>query len=636
MTVNVLIVDDSLTVRMDLVDAFATAGFETKPCATLAEARNVLGCEAIAIVVLDVVLPDGDGIDFLREIRGETAHAGLPVLMLTSEAEVRDRVRALTTGADDYVGKPYDRGYVIARTQELLRTRDAVAANQPRVLIIDDSVTFRELLREHLARAGYGVLVAETGEAGLRIAAQERPTAVIVDGVLPGIDGPTVIRHLRLDAALRGTPCVLMTASDDRGAELRALDAGATAFVRKDQDLDIVIARLAAAIRTTPLVAGDAASGRSRILAIAGDPVVALLRLDGYDVVLARSPDQVFERLAVETVDCIVLDLAGIELCRQLKAAPIVRDLPLVLFAPREDRDLTLEALAAGADDCVARTSEPAVIEARIRAQVRRKHFEDETRQIRERLLRSAFEASEARVARQLAEARAALAGELERKNQELEAFSYSVSHDLRAPLRSIEGFAAALFDDYGPQLDDNAQDFLRRIRTSVDRMSALIDDLLELARVTKAELVRTDVDLAAIARTVIAGLRERDPDRRVEVTIDDRIMVAADPGLLRAVLENLLGNAWKFSARRELATIAVHGDGKIITVRDNGVGFEPSRAEVLFRPFHRLHTSAQFEGSGVGLATVHRIVSRHGGRIWLEGAPDLGATVFFTLGPED
>jgi signal transduction histidine kinase len=407
--------------------------------------------------------------------------------------------------------------------------------------------------------------------------------------------------------------------------------------VRKDQDLDVVIARLAAAIRTTTPAAGETACGPRKILAIADDPVVATLREDGYDVVLARSHDQVFERLAVEPVDCILLDQdAGLELCRQLKAAPIVRDVPLVLLAPRDDRGATLEALGAGADDCVARTSEPAVIRARIRAQVRRKQFEDETRHIRERLLRTEFEASEARAARELAEARAALAGELQRKNQELEAFSYSVSHDLRAPLRSIGGFAAALVEDYGSGLDAQANDYLRRITTSIDRMSTLIDDLLELARVTKVDLARTHIDLAAIARTVVAGLRERHPARRVEVTIDDRIMVDADPGLLRAVLENLLGNAWKFTARRELATIAFHRSGHVISVRDNGVGFEPSRAEVLFRPFHRLHTSAQFEGSGVGLATVHRIVSRHGGRVWIEGAPDRGATVFFTLRPED
>src|SRR6185437_16074600 len=198
---NVLIVDDSLTVRMDLAEAFEAAGFRALPCPTIAEARAALARGPVSLVVLDVVLPDGDGIELLRDIR---AHAGgVRVMMLSAEAEVKDRVRALQIGADEYVGKPYDLNFVVARAQELMGAAATPPIARAVVLVIDDSPTFRDELRVALESAGYAVLLAGSGEEGLRIAASARPSAILVDGVLPGIDGPTVIRKIRLDAALR-------------------------------------------------------------------------------------------------------------------------------------------------------------------------------------------------------------------------------------------------------------------------------------------------------------------------------------------------------------------------------------------------------------------------------------------------
>jgi signal transduction histidine kinase/DNA-binding NarL/FixJ family response regulator len=225
----------------------------------------------------------------------------------------------------------------------------------------------------------------------------------------------------------------------------------------------------------------------------------------------------------------------------------------------------------------------------------------------------------------------------LEAANRELEAFSYSVSHDLRAPLRSIDGFSQALLEDCDAQLDHRGKDHLRRVRAATQRLEELIDDLLGLARVAQAELRREPVDLTALARSVVAELREREPQRGVEFRCGEEAVVQADPRLVRIVLTNLLGNAWKFTARQDRPTVEFgtseeDGGRRVYFVRDNGAGFDMAYAGKLFGAFQRLHTTADFPGSGIGLATVQRIVHRHDGRVWAEGAVGQGATFYFTL----
>ncbi|HSV52025.1 MAG TPA: response regulator [Burkholderiaceae bacterium] len=652
MSDSVLIVDDSLTVRMDLADAFESAGFRPIACETLAKAREVLAGTPVDVVVLDMLLPDGDGADLLKEIRATPATSTVPVLILSTEAEVKDRIRGLQTGADEYVGKPYEAAYLVARARQFLRARHAQAnGNRPAILIIDDSVTFRESLGQSLEDAGYTALRAASGEQGLQLAAAHRVDAIIVDGELPGIDGATVIRHIRLDAALRGIPCLLLTASQDRGAELRALDAGADAFLHKDEDADLILAKLAATLRGT---AATAANDRTpsllaprKILAVDDSPTYlqelgAALREEGYDVVLARSGEEALELLAVQPVDCILLDLLmpgldGQETCRRIKAAPVVRDIPLIMLTAVEDRTAMLDGLSAGADDYISKSGEFTVLKARVRAQLRRKQSEDENRSIREQLLRKELEATEARAAQLQAQARAVLMDELERKNQELEAFGYSVSHDLRTPLRAIAGFSQMLLEDYAGQLDDRGQEYLGRVRDSAHRMGELISDLLKLSRIGRAEMVKQTVDISNIARRVATDLQQREPERSVELQIEDGLTDAADGRLMTIVLENLLGNAWKFSAKVPHPCIAFgahdSAQGRAYFVRDNGAGFDMTYAEKLFRPFQRLHSEAEFPGTGIGLATVQRIIDRHGGRVWAESGAGEGATFFFTLG---
>ena len=221
--------------------------------------------------------------------------------------------------------------------------------------------------------------------------------------------------------------------------------------------------------------------------------------------------------------------------------------------------------------------------------------------------------------------------------NRELESFSYSVSHDLRSPLRSIDGFAQALAEDYQDRLDDTGRGYLARIRAAAQRMGGLIDDLLSLSRVSRAELSRTAVDLTAIAADIAARLREQDSSRSVEWRIQPGLKGQGDPRLLRIALDNLLGNAWKFTSKRDGAVIEFSqetrpGEPPAFRVRDNGAGFDMAHSSKLFGAFQRLHGMQEFAGTGIGLATVQRIIHRHGGRVWAEGAVGQGATFFFTL----
>jgi signal transduction histidine kinase len=228
---------------------------------------------------------------------------------------------------------------------------------------------------------------------------------------------------------------------------------------------------------------------------------------------------------------------------------------------------------------------------------------------------------------------------ELEGANRELEAFSYSVSHDLRAPLRSIDGFSRILLEDYADKLDEEGADYLGRVRGASNHMALLIEDLLDLSRVSRGPLRREVIDLSAMARDIVKKLERAHPERRVKFVAQEGVVAFGDANLLAVALENLLGNAWKFTSKRNEATIEFgvdvsHGGGSVAYyVRDDGAGFDPRYADKLFRAFQRLHGSEEFEGTGIGLATVARIVHRHGGKVWAESRVGEGATFYFTLG---
>jgi PAS domain S-box-containing protein len=230
---------------------------------------------------------------------------------------------------------------------------------------------------------------------------------------------------------------------------------------------------------------------------------------------------------------------------------------------------------------------------------------------------------------------------DLERANKNLVAFTYSVSHDLRAPLRGLSGFSELLLEEYGDRLDETGRGYAGRIQIASVRMATLIDDLLQLSRISRVETNFGSVDLSAQVASIASELQAREPDRQVRFTIQNGVWVTADRTLIRAAVQMLLENAWKFTARRDGATIefatTMADDGGVCCyVRDNGAGFDPAYAGKLFQPFQRLHAATEFPGSGIGLASVQRIIERHGGRIWAEGAVDGGATFYFTLAAKD
>jgi light-regulated signal transduction histidine kinase (bacteriophytochrome) len=228
-------------------------------------------------------------------------------------------------------------------------------------------------------------------------------------------------------------------------------------------------------------------------------------------------------------------------------------------------------------------------------------------------------------------------AAQLEDTNKELEAFVYSVSHDLRAPLRTISGFAKILKEDYAEKFDTQGKDYVERVWNGSERMSLVIEGLLRLSTITRQEIDRMDFDLGKLAESVVENIRRTSPGQSVEVVLPRGLRAFVDPNLIRIAFENLFENAWKFSSKKENARIefgTLEQDGKtVFFIRDNGAGFDKTYAHKLFKPFHRLHTDAEFPGTGIGLSIVKRIIRRHGGTIWAESESGEGAIFYFTLG---
>ena len=320
-----------------------------------------------------------------------------------------------------------------------------------------------------------------------------------------------------------------------------------------------------------------------------------------------------------------------------LDALKIVRekdlDLPFIIISGTIGEDVAVEAMKAGAHDYLMK-GHLVRLGAAIRRELREARMRGDRKQAEE-----ARRAAEERIKQLnlvLEERVRQRTFQLRASNKELESFAYAVSHDLRSPLRNIEGFSKMLEKELSDALDQRGNEFLQIILAEARRMSHLIDDLLRLSMVTRSEMHVESVDLSGMARGIVARLGQGELGRRVDVVIADDLKADGDSGLLRQMLENLLGNAWKFTGSRPGAEVEFgteEQEGRAVYfVRDNGVGFDMTQAKRLFKPFQRLHTANEFPGSGVGLSTVRRIVGRHGGRVWAESEVDRGATFHFTL----
>jgi signal transduction histidine kinase len=314
---------------------------------------------------------------------------------------------------------------------------------------------------------------------------------------------------------------------------------------------------------------------------------------------------------AVMLLDVQMPGMDGYEVARLARSNRSTRDVPIVFVtAMHETEASVLEGYGSGAIDFLFKPINPHILMGKVR------------------------------VFLELHESRRKLLDEIESHKRTLadfEAFNYSVSHDLRAPLRPLEGFAAVVLAENAGVLDERARDYLGRIRAAAVRMGQLIDDLLALSKISRTAVRRKPVDVGALAAEVVGELRAAEPAREVELVVAPGLSAMADARLLRIALENLLRNAWKFTRNRPRARIEVgaRADGeRAFFVKDDGVGFDPTYAARLFQPFQRLHRATEFEGTGIGLAIVNRIVGAHGGRIWAESSPDAGASFCFTLEP--
>lgn len=399
MSRRILIIDDSLTVRMSLSGLLKDEGFETLSVADLETARRALIQERFALLILDVELPDGDGIAFLREIRSDPRLGNIPVMLLSTRAEVEDRVRGLERGADEYVGKPYDQALLIRRARELV-SRSSQSTGI-RLLVIEDSLTYVAFITDLLQKQGYEVVTALSGEEGLKRAGEERPNAILVDSRLPGIAGSDVIRQIRQDAALRRTPTLLLTGSPDPEDEIRALQAGADSFLRKGQDPNVILACIQVMLRSRSLpLASDAARTltANRVVCITGEGSICRelvgISANEADIHFFSDVDDFLRNGEHVPPDCVVLEV-GSDLrqaqadARALRSQPILTDSSILVLGSVPYGEAVLPCLQAGADDYIFSHASLEIIAARIAAQLRRKQYEDENRSIREQLLRS-------------------------------------------------------------------------------------------------------------------------------------------------------------------------------------------------------------------------------------------------------
>jgi signal transduction histidine kinase len=363
----------------------------------------------------------------------------------------------------------------------------------------------------------------------------------------------------------------------------------------------------------------------------------AMLQGLGQNLIKASSGREALKWLLTHDVAVVLLDVKmpdmdGFETATLIRERDKSRHTPIIfLTAADQSQTQAVRGYAVGAVDYLVKPVVPEFVRSKVAVFVELAKKNELLRRQTELL-----GASE-QAARELAETRAELVRDLEHKNRELESFSYAVSHDLRAPLRRIESFSRAVQDSQGERLDQDGRRYLDRVREASQQMSQLIDDVLYLARVTRAETREQEVDLSGLVTLLLDRMREAEPGRQVEVKVRPGVTVLGDGQLLRIAVENMLENAWKFTARTpspriEFGLANVAGEPSYF-VRDNGAGFDMAYVDRLFGPFQRLHLATEFPGTGIGLATVQRIIHRHGGQVWADGLPGQGATFHFTIG---
>lgn len=459
--------------------------------------------------------------------------------------------------------------------------------NGVEILIAEDSQTQAEQLTHYLSARGYAVTVARDGKQALAAALRKKPAMVITDVVMPEMDGYTLCKEIKALPALRDVPVVLLTSLSRPQDIVKGLDCSADSFIRKPYDDKYLLSRVEYILTNVQLRKTERLQ------------VGVQLQFGGQSHFITAEKQQI--------LDLLISTYEG--------AVQINEELEIKQQELQQAKD-TLEVRVAERTAELAQTNEQLQIEL-----VERKRAEEQIKELNEDL--------ERRVVERTAQLAAA--------NEELEAFAHSVSHDLRAPLRHINGFSSTLIEEHSSQLAPEAQQLLERIKEGTQKMARMIDDLLNLARLDRHSMGLQMTSLNTLVENVLHDLEPETAGRKIDWRVGSLPSVSCDPGLIQQVFANLLSNAVKYSRRRERAVIEVDQstiDGQLVLfVRDNGAGFNPKYSNKLFGTFQRLHSDEEFEGTGVGLATVQRIVRKHGGRVWAEAEINKGATFYFSLG---
>jgi two-component system, sensor histidine kinase and response regulator len=455
------------------------------------------------------------------------------------------------------------------------------------ILIAEDSRTQAEQLSHYLGARGFCVTVAKDGRQALASALQRKPAMVITDVVMPEMDGYTLCKEVKSLPELKDVPVVLLTSLSRPQDIVKGLECSADSFIRKPYDDKYLVSRVEYILTNMELRKTERLQ------------VGVQLHFGGQSHFITAEKQQILD-LLISTYE------GAVQLNEELEIKQ--REL--------QQAKETLEERVAERTAELAQTNKKLQIEL-----AERKRAEAEINKLNESLERRVAERTE-----QLAAA-----------NNELEAFSYSVSHDLRAPLRHINGFAGTLIEEHSAQLNSDAQLLLKRIEEATQKMTRMINDLLNLARLDRQNMVQKMTSLNSLVENVRRELESDTAGRNIDWRVGSLNAVNCDPGLIQQVFTNLLSNAVKYTRRQEKTIIEIDQstvEGQLVFfVRDNGAGFNSKYSNKLFGAFQRLHNDQEFEGTGVGLATVQRIIRKHGGRIWAEAAVNKGATFYFTLG---